>query len=200
MAQQTTTKIFVSVLLALVGTGCHILPPREVFIRRFTLAHPDNPHALFMEGKSYLVQGDWPKAAACFRAALHLQPNFEEARVGLGHAYRSGGYYRDAAAVYREVLAKSPRNVPALEGLGICEARLDRPDEAEKSFEKALAVEPKSVSTLDAYADYLYGQRQYGRALQLWEQSLRLNPNQSQLTDLVKDLRAYVAKYGPKQP
>jgi tetratricopeptide (TPR) repeat protein len=199
MARKTTMKI----LLALLGmpmTGCSllsILPPREVFIPQFTLHHPNNPHALFMEGKSYLSQDQPHKAAARFREALRLQPSFGEARLGLAHAYREGGSYRYARKEYRVVLEKAPANIQALEGLANCEMHLGQPNEAERLLKCALEISPKSVSTLNAMADLFYGQRQYDKALSYWEKSLALNPKQSQsLKDLVQDLHDYVRQYG----
>jgi len=198
-ARKTTMKIAIA-LLALPMTGCSllsILPPREAFIQRFALHHPNNPHALFMEGKSYLAQNEPHKAAARFRETLRLQPGFVEARLGLAHAYREGGSYRYARKEYRAVLDKGPANIQALEGLANCELHMGQPQEAERLLMRALEVNSRSVSTLNAMADLFYGQRQYGKALACWEKSLALNPDQSQLTDLVQDLRNYVREYGP---
>jgi len=196
MAHTRTIEIL-PVLAAALLTGCQILPPRDVFVLRLTLHHPNNPHALFMEGKGYLAQGETAKAAVRFRGALRLQPDFEEAKLGLAHAYRENGSYRRARDFYREILKDSPRNIQALEGLAVCESRLGRPDEAVRLFKETLAIDPKSVSTLNAFADHYYSQRQYGEALRYWEESLRLDGSQNQVRQVVEDLRGYVAKYCP---
>jgi len=189
-----TIKIFL-LLLALSATGCQILPPRDVFVQRFTLRHPRNPHALFIEGKSFLSQNEPGKAAVRFREALELQPEFEEARLGLAHCYREEKYDRRARDLYREVLKISPRNVSALEGLAVTESRLGHPDEALKLFNQALSIQPNSVSILNALADFYYSRRQYPDALREWEKSLTLDPNQPELRSVVEDLRGYVKKY-----
>jgi len=189
------------VLAALAAAGCQILPPRDVFVLHLTLHHPDNPHALFMEGKGYLAQGETNKAAVRFREALRLQPDFEEARLGLAHAYRERGYYTRAHLLYREVLRNSPRNVQALEGQAICEARLGQPDKAIAVLKSALEMEnPRLPSTLNTLADVYYGRRQYAEALRYWEESLQLDSAQSQLRQVVEDLRGYVRKYSSRSP
>ncbi|MBM3335721.1 tetratricopeptide repeat protein, partial [Candidatus Sumerlaeota bacterium] len=133
--------------------------------------------------------------------ALRLQPDFEEAQVGLAHALREAGSYRAAARVYGEVLARSSQNVQALEGLAICQWRLGRTEEAEQLLRKALEVQPvrkeAAVSLSHTMGDLLYSQRRYGEALDYWEKSLELDPTQSSLRTLVEDLRQYVARYGP---
>ncbi len=195
MYANRTIKILTALAIAALS-GCQLWPPRTVFIRPISLGHPENPHALFIEGKALLAQGEARKAALKFQAALALQPDFEEARIGLAHAHRRGRNYRRAEALYRQVLERAPQNVAALEGLAVCERYSGRPDQARAHFQQALALDPKSVSTLNAYADFLYNRKEYAEALKHWEESLRLDPSQGVLRELVADLRRYVAKYG----
>ena len=180
-------------------SGCNllqILPPREFFVQRFTDRYPNNPHAIFLEGKTFLQQGEPKKAAKRFRKALQLQPDFIEARLGLAHAYRDLEYYADAYDLYKQVLAVTPANPQALEGAGVALARLRQYDLAEQHLRTALQLDPRSVSPLNALADLYYGQRQYARAIESWDRSLAADPGQDALRAMVEDLRGYVAKYG----
>jgi len=195
MTQRTTTKILPA-LAAVAMVSCRVLPPREAFLPQIAVHHADNPHALFVKGKNHLAQGEARKAAAQFRAALRLQPNFDEAQLGLAHAYREAGAYRRARRLYRQILERSPRNVQVIEGLASAEAHLGRRDEAQSLLQRALAIDPESVSTLNALADLHYGRWQYAEALRYWERSLRLKHDQDTLATLVEDLRDYVRKYG----
>lgn len=211
MLRQTTIKILPA-MMTLLLSGCNFLnflPPREAFIRTFSITHPNNPHALFMEGKSYLSQGEPGKAASRFKAALRIQPRFEEARMGLAHAYREEKSYRAARQCYREILSKSRDNLQAIQGLAICEWRLEDTTAAKTLLLQALdlnatqeAQHPTAaghqigVALRNSMAEILYGDHHYGEALRYWEESLRLDPKQTQVLTLVEDLREYVKKYG----
>lgn len=187
-------------ILATSLLGCKLAQPRnllrEIFLPRITQRHPGNPHALFIEGKEYLAQGNPRKAASRFRSALRAQPGFVEARLGLAHACRENEDYRDARKQYRGVLEASPENVQALLGLAVAESHLGRADEAEQLLLQALKLEPRSVTALNAMADFYYGEMQYQKALDYWTQSLRVDRGQQKIRSLVEDLQSYVKKYG----
>lgn len=198
MTRAATIKIF-CLLPALCLTGCRILPRLDPPFRNLGRQHPDNPHALFMEGKSYLAQGEPRQAAKRFRAALRLQANFEEARLGLAHAYREARSYKRALKVYRQVCETSPRNAQALEGMAIVLIRLHKHEEARPLLEQVVEeIDRRSVSALNALAELHYDRREYRRALDYWKRSLELDGSQNKVRALYDDLRGYVGKYVPE--
>lgn len=185
------------VVLAVTAMGCRILPsPGDFRPRRIIQPLPNNPHALFMEGKTYLVQDEPRKASKLFRAALRLQPDFDEALLGLAHAYREAESYRSALKVYRRISEKAPRNAPALEGLAAVLIELGKVDEAQALLERIVKeIAPDSISALNALAEVHYGRREYRRALGYWKRSLELDGSQNEVSALHEDLQGYVDKY-----
>jgi tetratricopeptide (TPR) repeat protein len=200
MIRAVTTKICFLLAPAMLAAACQILPPRDFFAQRITRRHPTNPHALFVEGKDYLKRDEPRKAAVRFGQALRLQPDFLEARLGLAHAWRDEKYYASASRLYEEVLREQPNNAQALEGLGVCATNLKKAEAARAALQRALELDPDSVSALNALAEFYYSRLEYARALECWDKSLRLDPEQKDLRLLVDDLRGYVAKYSsPKK-
>lgn len=95
-------------------------------------------------------RGRAPDAAAAFKEAARLDPDYIEAYNNLSVVYGKAGKYEESVGVLRQVLALKPDFVEANFNLGIAYNRLGKYPEAVAVFQKLLGVRPN-----DADAHYL---------------------------------------------
>jgi len=108
--------------------------------QRALLYNPVNAKVYLSLGKIYYGEkGLYYEAVAAFKKAIDLDPEFLEARMGLGEVYEEKGLYRDAIAEYRKVLEADPRHTGALYNLALVYEKVD-PREAISQWERYIAV------------------------------------------------------------
>jgi hypothetical protein len=103
--------------------------------------HPDSPLARHRLGAAWLRAGEAAAAAARFREALALQPDFVAPWIGLGAALRQLGEPDAAIAVYRRAIALDGGAALAHYNLANLLQELDDPA-AEAAYRHALALRP----------------------------------------------------------
>jgi tetratricopeptide (TPR) repeat protein len=96
--------------------------------------------------QAYADFGLLPEAAAEYRKALWLCPQFADLRTRLGSVLRDLGELEAARAEYEEALAHNGRYVQARVLLGITLFSLGRREEAEKQWAATLDVDPQNRS------------------------------------------------------
>jgi tetratricopeptide (TPR) repeat protein len=97
-------------------------------------------------GQAYLDFGMLPEAAAEYRKALWLCPQFADLRTKLGSILRDMGQLDAAVREYEDALGYNPRYVPARVLLGVTLFSLQRRTEAEQQWKTALADDPENKS------------------------------------------------------
>jgi hypothetical protein len=107
-------------------------------------------------------------AIACFRHALHLKPDFPEARNNLGNALREQRQLDDAIACYRVAIGLRPDYPEAHNNLGTALMEQGRLDEAAASYRNAILYKPdypdphaNLATVLLAQGDMAAGWREY---------------------------------------
>lgn len=203
-------RLAVVTLLAatMVGTGgCRLalfenlnLPNADVDrerLARATEVNPRNAHAWFLQGRAMLDDNDAEGARVAFRHALGAQPNFEEARLGIGLSYLNQNQWDRAAAEYQTALKQFPRSAAAYEGLAAAELGRKRLDACAAAANQALALDANSPQGHRLLGEVAYVRGDYDQALAHWEAAGELNPRlASQLEGIRKDLTGYLARYG----
>jgi tetratricopeptide (TPR) repeat protein len=91
----------------------------------------------FLNGLSLLSQKQLDPAAASFRIAMNLAPDFYPAMVYLGACYAAGGKDKEAAAAWRTALIKEGDTVAVHVLLADAWLRQNRPDQALQAIERA---------------------------------------------------------------
>jgi len=67
-------------------------------------------YRLLKRGDAARNAGLWAEAAACYRAALALDPNLQHIQLQLGHALKEAGQLEDAAAAYTAAIELRPED------------------------------------------------------------------------------------------
>ena len=108
-----------------------------------------NPKVHLSLGRIYYSEkGLYYEAVAAFKKAIELDPEFLEARMGLGEVYEDKGLYQDAIAEYRKVVEVDARHTGALYNLALVYEKVDR-REAISHWERYIAVASQIPSERD---------------------------------------------------
>lgn len=128
--------------------------------------------AAFQEGADHARAGRWVDAAAAFRRALALSPDWFAAEANLGVALRSLGEAEAAVAAYDRALALRPGDVAVLRNRANAlvdrATRLrteERPAEALACLDDALAATPDDLNAQRHRANVLIDLGRYDDAL-----------------------------------
>jgi predicted O-linked N-acetylglucosamine transferase (SPINDLY family) len=98
--------------------------------------------ARFREGDALRDQGRLEDAAARYREAIELAPDFPAPRVALGNLMNDQGRPDEAIAYYRQALAIRPDYADALANLGNAHQYRGEIDEAIACYRKAIELDP----------------------------------------------------------
>lgn len=104
----------------------------------------DNPENFRNAGIAYERLGSYDKAAECFRTALELYPEYDEARELLADLYIASGNSGKAIGLYRQALETSPNNIRYLSRLAFCLAENNEQEKARETAEKSIRLYPNS--------------------------------------------------------
>lgn len=129
--------------------------------QRALVYNPANPKVHLSLGKIYYSEkGLYYEAVEAYKKAIELDPQFLEARMGLGEVYEDKGLYQDAIAQYRKVVEMDAKHTGALYNLALVHEKVD-PREAIAHWERYIAV----ASQLPAEKDWVDVARQHLKKL-----------------------------------
>jgi tetratricopeptide (TPR) repeat protein len=102
--------------------------------------NPGNPKVHMSLGKIYYGEkGLYYEAVGAYKKAIDLDPQFLEARMGLGEVYEDKGLYQDAIREYRKVVEIDPQHTGGLYNLALVYEKVD-PREAITQWERYIQV------------------------------------------------------------
>jgi tetratricopeptide (TPR) repeat protein len=145
------------------------------FLRAVDLA-PNNPDAWSRLAAVYASTNRPAEAIATYRKAIKTQPRYYLNYLRFALFYHTRGELKEAEQLYRQVIASAPGQLYAHMNLGLVLSRLGRPAEAEQSLREALRLQ-ENAHTLGNLAVLYYQQERYEAAAELFEKSLRHQPN-----------------------
>jgi tetratricopeptide (TPR) repeat protein len=118
-------------------------------LNRWKKLQPDNRQVYCLEGLFLLDHlHAMSSAADSFRRALELDPDHEEARLGLAIALLEGKSYAQAAKHFEHLQRCQPDNLRVQVGLAECHEGLGDTAEAERLVDDALARQPQMEAAL----------------------------------------------------
>jgi Flp pilus assembly protein TadD len=146
--------------------------------------------AAFDEGRTALLQQDFPAAINAFKRARAAQDNgllaFYEAL-----ALQQNDNAREALPAYERALQDFPNSDVVLNNYGYAQALTGRYDLAIDTLNKAMAANPDNASVYLNLGLVYYNLSRFGDAVTAWEKAISLQPDlQAQVTTLLEDARA----------
>jgi tetratricopeptide (TPR) repeat protein len=138
-------------------------------------SQPDNTRALCLKGQFHLDYEKSPdRAVESYRRAVQLDPEHEEARLGLAIVFLETKSFGKAAEQLEYLCRCQPNNLRVRVGLAQCRHALGESDEALRLVEAVLAQQPDYAPALTvrgeiaiAAGQYLEGETWLRRAVQL---------------------------------
>ncbi len=113
-----------------------------------------------------------------YRLLLAEDPHNFAALVALGNAYFDYGNWKMAADAYRNALLIAPRDADVHSALGATYRNLGMFDRSLAEYRLALIYDPGHLDTRYYMGNlYAYDKRNYGEAVRVWKELLRLAPN-----------------------
>ncbi|MEM1211284.1 MAG: tetratricopeptide repeat protein [Planctomycetota bacterium] len=158
--------------------------------------NPDSQSDWANLASNYALLGQFEDAVDAYRQAAELGDMAEPVLLGLADAHiRLGNHARAINTLNTLIFRAGPAaSATAFERLGVAQYRLRRYEDALRSFARALSIDPNDIAALNgtgaAYMTlYIEGDRdnatQKQRAMEAWRRSIRLQPQQPRITDLV---------------
>jgi tetratricopeptide (TPR) repeat protein len=144
---------------------------------RWLRMQPDAPQALYLEG---LLNLDYihshAAALTSYRRAVELDPEHEEARLGLAVALLSEKLFAEAAEHFERLRQAQPDNLSVRVGLAECLDGLGQPDPAERQVDEVLAHQPSFAPALSLRGQFALKRGQPDEAEAWLRQALRRKP------------------------
>lgn len=134
-------------------------------------------------------KGDRPHAEQEFRRAMELDPDYAPTMANLGALYGRSGRLEDAVAILTRAVGKDADNLEAWVNLGAAQGRLRHPREAIAALETARSKGARSTTLYNALALAYLQDQQKGKAVGYLNESLAIDPNQTDAKELLRSLR-----------
>lgn len=127
-------------------------------------------------GRSYHRDGQYQAAITCFRKALELDPDNDEAALRLGMAYEDDRQFRRAITAYERCLRIEPGHYQAATNIGEAHRKNEDYRTALRAYDRALTLKPDYLYALAGRGECLRMLGQYEASLEWFEEALSLGP------------------------
>jgi predicted Zn-dependent protease len=142
---------------------------------------PDNPQALCFQGEFHLDYERAPdRAAKSYRRAVELDPEHEEARLGLAIVLLESKSFSEAAEHIEQLRRCQPDNLRVQVGLAECRDGLGERGEAVRLLDEVLAGHADFVPALSLRGRIAVDSGQYAEAETWLRQAVALAPSDHQ--------------------
>ncbi len=129
-----------------------------------------------LRGEALLEKGKCKEAVRDYLKAVGLQPELDQAYIGLGKAYQELGKVQEAIAAYRKALELNKYLPEVHNWLGIAYLGTGEIDQAFSHFQQALALKPDFAEALNNLGLVHKKENRVGEARKCFEQAVRLAP------------------------
>jgi len=147
--------------------------------RRSALADPKYPSPLNNLGGVELAEGNLAVAEGHLAKALQLEPGYGDARINLSLVRARQGKPDEARAELEKAIADPRSRAGALAQLGYLELQAGRFPAASKALQDARRASPRNREVLNALGEALLAQGKTVEAIEAWNASLAVAPNQA---------------------
>jgi predicted O-linked N-acetylglucosamine transferase (SPINDLY family) len=127
-------------------------------------------------GNGLRDQGRFDEAAACYRRALAIEPDFPAAHVSLGNVLNDQDRPSEAIACFQNAIAVRPDYPDAYANLGNAFQYLGEMDKAITCYRRAVALDPDYFEAHHNLGNALDTEGRTEEALECFRKALALNP------------------------
>ena len=149
----------------------------RIDLEQLVQEEPGSAEALQRLGRVLQLQGCWPQAEACYRAALARDRDYVEALLGLGEVEAQRGDAASARKRFESAIEIDPHRAKAHFALGRVLETLGRTDEALAAYFRALEFDPNHAEVSLGIAAIQLARNQPDQALSRLDQVVELSPN-----------------------
>ena len=136
-----------------------------------------NLHAISGQAEAFAMAEDFDSAAKIFTEGLEIAPHHFELTIALARTFDAGGKSEQAEEVLRDACRASPDQISLWLTLGFALRGWDRIEDAQASCEEARQHHPNSEELLAQAASFAYEIRDLDKAVSLYQELLKLNPD-----------------------
>ncbi len=149
--------------------------------------NPYNPSWHFNLGLTLEAMDDHGRACMAYEAALELSPDDIEALNCLGVSMNRQGRYAEALEQFQRIERIDPGYEPAYCNRIVSYTELGEHDKAEVMFYLARLFKDECPLCCYNIGNSFYNSGQYGRAIDCWKQTLRIDPTHPQANARIAD-------------
>jgi protein O-GlcNAc transferase len=160
--------------------------------RRAQQLSPNETQVLQVLGDIYGAQKDYDQAIAAYKRALELNSNQPKVMASLAQAYLRSGQFEAASELLNSVVAAEPTS-SSYQSLGYAALKLKKFDDAIASYRRAAELEPNDAAAykglgvaLMLAANKNNDAKLKTEAIQQWQKSLDIQPDQPKLRELLR--------------
>lgn len=125
------------------------------------------------------------------KQALVLAPDFDAARVDLGHAQIELQKFDDAIATMQEAIRRDPQSFPARLGLANAFARGHRTDEAAGAYEQAIKCRPEAAAGYLGLGNVLRTLGEHDRSVAAYRKGIAAKPGAAEIYWSLSNLKTF---------
>jgi tetratricopeptide (TPR) repeat protein len=146
---------------------------------------------------SYLEQGEkayndqrYTTALASYRSALEINPNYKEAKVGMGKAFYQLSNYEKALKFFMDAERQFQNDYMIKVWIAKTRIKQKRYDSAKAYLIKAIFMYPRDSNTYMVYGDLYFAKQNYYKAISNYAETLKIVPKDTKA--LIKTARCYL--------
>ena len=150
----------------------------------------DSPQYDYFRAKVYMNTGDYGPAERGLQAVLRKSPDLFPANLDYCRLLFLTQRYDELIERASPLLVNSPRHPTLLELMGRAYLSKNDYQEARRYYERLRIERPKFPPVLNYLAHIYYNLNQREKAIQLLEESLRLDPNQEEIKERLEKIKS----------
>jgi tetratricopeptide (TPR) repeat protein len=139
----------------------------------------DNPKIQNNLGLAFFLKGEAEQAAAHYREALRIKPDYADAHYNLGLVFMSKGKREQAIAQFKKALHLNSYFVPVYNDLGLALFQQGNVDQAIAYYQGALLHDPNYAPAYDNLGNALLSKGKVNEAIACYRKSLYLDPHKA---------------------
>ncbi len=169
--------------LHLSGIIAHQIGKNEIAISLITRAiHANSNNHIFYTNLGTILQAEnnYSKAAACFKKALQIKPDYTEAYYYMGNMLSEQTKFTEAISWYKKTLQLKPDLAEAYYNMGNTHKYQGKPDKAIACYHTAIKINPDYAEAFNNMGNALKTLNEYDSAIRCYKLALQKKPDNAE--------------------